>query len=232
MSCAFYIDGVELSRDLGATVHLSGKFLPRELECINILVVKHVTSESNAPTHNCFAVPLCGYSRSAMCLSHPIRLVQLHLDFRSLLELLVSLGFWSQWKYVSLTCYNDTYLMKSPGARMKGNSSDHSHINPTSGTLSLIATPTSNPSPPTSSANPHPAIHYVRYGSPLHGQVHLDLMLPRFSGAVHAKSQITVTSANSYTISGEFSSPTTRGTWPAFWYVSSLPSLISHLSYL
>jgi len=93
MSCAFYIDGVELSRDLGATVHLSGKFLPRELECINILVVKHATSESNAHTHDCFAVPLCGYSRSAMCLSHPIRLVQLHLDFRSLLELLVSLGF-------------------------------------------------------------------------------------------------------------------------------------------
>lgn len=133
---------------------------------------------------------------------------------------------------MSLTCYNDTYLMKSPGARMKGNSSDHSHINPTSGTLSLIATPTSDPSPPTSSANPHPAIHYMRYGSPLHGQVHLDLMLPRFSGAVHAKSQITVTSANSYTISGEFSSPTTRGTWPAFWYVSSLPSLISHFLFL
>ncbi|KAJ3567840.1 hypothetical protein NP233_g6097 [Leucocoprinus birnbaumii] len=76
-------------------------------------------------------------------------------------------------------------------ARMKGSSSDHSHINPASGTLSLIATPTSNPSPPTSSADPHPAIHYA-------------------SGAIHAKSQITVTSANAYTVSGEFSAPTAK----------------------
>ncbi|KAF5351099.1 hypothetical protein D9756_008387 [Leucocoprinus leucothites] len=83
-------------------------------------------------------------------------------------------------------------------ARMRGSSSDHSHINPASGTLSLIATPTSNPSPPTSSANPHPAIHYA-------------------SGAVHAKSQITVTRSNSYTISGDFSASTARGAWPAFW---------------
>lgn len=37
------------------------------------------------------------------------------------------------------------------------------------------------------------------------------------SGAIHAKSQITVTSGNGYTISGEFSSPTVKGTWPAFW---------------
>ncbi|KAK0446047.1 uncharacterized protein EV420DRAFT_1571484, partial [Desarmillaria tabescens] len=29
------------------------------------------------------------------------------------------------------------------------------------GTLSLIATPTSNPSPPTSTSNPHPSIHYA-----------------------------------------------------------------------
>ncbi|KAJ7889719.1 endo-beta-1,3-galactanase [Mycena leptocephala] len=83
-------------------------------------------------------------------------------------------------------------------ARMVGNSTDHSHINVASSTLSLIATPTSNPSPPTSTANPNPAIHYA-------------------SGAIHAKSQITVTSANSYTISGDFSSPTVRGAWPAFW---------------
>ncbi|GLB39106.1 putative glycoside hydrolase family 16 protein [Lyophyllum shimeji] len=47
-------------------------------------------------------------------------------------------------------------------ARMKGSSSDHSHIVVASNTLSLIATPTSNPSPPTSTANPHPAIHYAR----------------------------------------------------------------------
>jgi len=83
-------------------------------------------------------------------------------------------------------------------ARMVGNSSDHSHIAVASSTLSLIATPTSNPSPPTSTANPNPAIHYA-------------------SGAIHAKSQITVTSSNSYTLYGEFSSPTAVGTWPAFW---------------
>ncbi|KAH0581880.1 hypothetical protein J132_11258 [Termitomyces sp. J132] len=83
-------------------------------------------------------------------------------------------------------------------ARMIGNSTDHSHIAVTSSTLSLIATPTSNPVPPTSASNPHPAIHYA-------------------SGAIHAKSQITVTAADAYTLSGEFSAPTTRGTWPAFW---------------
>jgi len=83
-------------------------------------------------------------------------------------------------------------------ARMKGNSTDHSHIAIASNTLSLIATPTSNPIPPTSTANPNPAIHYA-------------------SGAIHANAQITVTSANGCTISGEFSSPTVKGTWPAFW---------------
>ncbi|KAJ7637135.1 endo-beta-1,3-galactanase [Roridomyces roridus] len=77
------------------------------------------------------------------------------------------------------------------------NSTDHSHIALASSTLSLIATPTSNAVPPTSTANPNPAIHYA-------------------SGAIHAQSQITVTSANAYTISGEFSSPTAVGTWPAF----------------
>ncbi|PFH46338.1 glycoside hydrolase family 16 protein [Amanita thiersii Skay4041] len=83
-------------------------------------------------------------------------------------------------------------------ARMQGSSSDHSHISVASSTLSLIATPTTNANPPTSTSNPHPAIHYI-------------------SGAVHAKAQITVTQSNSYTLSGEFSSPTVRGTWPAFW---------------
>lgn len=83
-------------------------------------------------------------------------------------------------------------------ARMVGNSSDHIHIVLASSTLSLIATPTSNAVPPSSTANPKPAIHYA-------------------SGAIHAKSQITVTSANGYTISGEFSAPTNFGTWPAFW---------------
>ncbi|KAK7046664.1 acid phosphatase [Favolaschia claudopus] len=82
-------------------------------------------------------------------------------------------------------------------ARMVGSSTDHSHIVVASNTLSLIATPTSGANPPTSTANPNPAIHYA-------------------SGAIHAKSQITVTSANSYTLSGEFSAPTVKGTWPAF----------------
>jgi len=83
-------------------------------------------------------------------------------------------------------------------ARMVGNSTDHSHIMLASSTLSLIATPTSGAVPPTSTANPNPAIHYA-------------------SGTIHAQSQITVTSANSYTISGDFSAPTVFGTWPAFW---------------
>ena len=38
------------------------------------------------------------------------------------------------------------------------------------------------------------------------------------SGAVHAKEHITVTAGNSYSIYGEFSAPTARGTWPAFWW--------------
>ncbi|KAJ3918727.1 endo-beta-1,3-galactanase [Lentinula edodes] len=75
-------------------------------------------------------------------------------------------------------------------ARMVGNSSYHENIVIASSTLSLIATPTSGAVPPTSTANPNPAIHYA-------------------SGTIYAKEQITVTSANSYTITGEFSAPTT-----------------------
>ncbi|KAF7300683.1 Acid phosphatase [Mycena chlorophos] len=83
-------------------------------------------------------------------------------------------------------------------ARMVGNSTNHAHIALASSTLSLIATPTSGAVPPTSTANPNPAIHYA-------------------SGTVYAKEQITVTSTNSYTLQGEFSAPTAVGTWPAFW---------------
>ncbi|KAF7323871.1 Acid phosphatase [Mycena kentingensis (nom. inval.)] len=83
-------------------------------------------------------------------------------------------------------------------ARMVGNSSNHAHINVASSTLSLIATPTSGAVPPSSTADPFPAIHYA-------------------SGAIHAKQQITVTASNSWTLQGEFSAPTARGTWPAFW---------------
>ncbi|KIY45309.1 endo-beta-1,3-galactanase [Fistulina hepatica ATCC 64428] len=67
-----------------------------------------------------------------------------------------------------------------------------------SSTLSLIATPTSNASPPSSTADPYYAIHYK-------------------SGTVYAKDYVTVTADNSYTVYGEFSSPTEVGTWPAFW---------------
>ncbi|KAF5383277.1 hypothetical protein D9615_005041 [Tricholomella constricta] len=81
-------------------------------------------------------------------------------------------------------------------ARMKGSSTDHSNIVVASSTLSLIATPTSNPNPPTSTSNPHPAIHYARRASH-------DLLFGH--------------PANGYTISGDFSAPTARGTWPAFW---------------
>ncbi|CAK5272896.1 unnamed protein product [Mycena citricolor] len=83
-------------------------------------------------------------------------------------------------------------------ARMVGNSSYHQNIAVASNTLTLVATPTSNPVPPTSASNPHPAIHYA-------------------SGTVYAKSHITVTTSQAYTLSGEFSAPTTFGTWPAFW---------------
>ncbi|KAF8588995.1 glycoside hydrolase family 16 protein [Ramaria rubella] len=83
-------------------------------------------------------------------------------------------------------------------ARMVGNSTDHSHIVIASNTLSLIATPTTGASPPTSTANPNPAIHYA-------------------SGAIHANSQITVTTTTGYQVQGEFIPPTALGTWPAFW---------------
>ncbi|KAJ6486925.1 hypothetical protein C8R45DRAFT_996470 [Mycena sanguinolenta] len=83
-------------------------------------------------------------------------------------------------------------------ARMVGNSTDHSHIALASSTLSLIATPTSNAVPPTSTNTVTEPIHYA-------------------SGTVYAKEQITVTEDNSYTLSGDFSSPTVFGTWPAFW---------------
>ncbi|GJJ08945.1 hypothetical protein Clacol_003165 [Clathrus columnatus] len=83
-------------------------------------------------------------------------------------------------------------------ARMVGNSTDHSHIALASSTLSLIATPTSGAIPPTSTANPNPAIHYA-------------------SGAIHAQAQLTVTSSTGYQVQGEFVPPTVTGTWPAFW---------------
>jgi len=84
------------------------------------------------------------------------------------------------------------------GARMIGNSSDHSHISLSNGVLTLTATPVSGQPPSTS--NPFPAIHY-------------------FSGTVFSKVQVNVdgTSAKGFQIEGEFISPTAFGTWPAFW---------------
>jgi hypothetical protein len=34
---------------------------------------------------------------------------------------------------------------------------------------------------------------------------------------VYAKTQINVVPGTSYDLSGSFSAPTTKGTWPAFW---------------
>ncbi|KAJ1547260.1 hypothetical protein HK096_003763 [Nowakowskiella sp. JEL0078] len=78
-------------------------------------------------------------------------------------------------------------------ARMKT-----SNIGLKSGILTLTATRLSK-SDGTSGANPHPTIWY-------------------YSGAVHAKSQILVTSANpNYEIRGDFKAPAGKGAWPAFW---------------
>ncbi|TFK71892.1 endo-beta-1,3-galactanase [Pluteus cervinus] len=90
-------------------------------------------------------------------------------------------------------------------ARMRGSPKDHTNVVVASNTLTLMATPTSNASPPTSTSDPHPAIRYS-------------------SGAIHAKHQVNVTRDHSYTISGDFSASTTKGTWPAFWqYVNGWP---------
>ncbi|KAL1698207.1 glycoside hydrolase family 16 protein [Schizophyllum commune] len=65
-----------------------------------------------------------------------------------------------------------------------------SQVDVDSGTLVLKATPTT--------VSDKASIHYL-------------------SGAVHSTKQITVTAENSYTLYGEFSAPTAKGTWPAFW---------------
>jgi len=84
------------------------------------------------------------------------------------------------------------------GARMVGNSSDHSHISLSDGVLTLTATPVSGQPPSTS--DPFPAIHY-------------------FSGTVYSKVQVNVdgSSAKGFQVEGSFKSPTAFGTWPAFW---------------
>jgi len=84
------------------------------------------------------------------------------------------------------------------GARMVGNSSDHSHISLSNGVLTLTATPVSGQPPSTS--NPYPAIHY-------------------FSGTVYSKIQVNVddSSAKGFQVEGSFKAPTAYGTWPAFW---------------
>ncbi|PBK94675.1 hypothetical protein ARMGADRAFT_1078556 [Armillaria gallica] len=103
-------------------------------------------------------------TRCRGCDSHTFHFFLLLFDARKLLELSISLG----------TDHNGS-------ARMVGNSTVHSNIAVASSTLSLIATPTSNASPPASTFNPHPSIHYA-------------------SGAIHAKEHITVTAGKSYNL--------------------------------
>jgi len=83
-------------------------------------------------------------------------------------------------------------------ARMKANSTDHSHVSLSNGVLSLTATPVTGQPPSTS--NPYPAIHY-------------------FSGAINSKTHLTVDGVNTkgYQIDGQFIPPLVKGTWPAFW---------------
>ncbi|KAI5888790.1 glycoside hydrolase family 16 protein [Schizophyllum commune H4-8] len=104
----------------------------------------------------------------------------------------------------SFSSFNDFWAYLYPwGSDHNGSARmAESNIVVESGTLTLKATPTSNASPPTSTADPYPAIHYI-------------------SGAVHALEQITVTAENSYTVYGEFSAPTAVGTWPAFWLTAA-----------
>jgi galactan endo-beta-1,3-galactanase len=83
-------------------------------------------------------------------------------------------------------------------ARMFGSSTDHSQISLSGGVLTLKATKISDDEG-TSSSSPHLPIHY-------------------HSGAVHAKSQIVVTSQfPNYEVKGDFQAPTVKGSWPAFW---------------
>ncbi|MEU6415253.1 hypothetical protein [Microbispora sp. NPDC046933] len=83
-------------------------------------------------------------------------------------------------------------------ARMYGSSSDHNHISLSGGVLTLTATRITWDEG-TSTANPHPAIHY-------------------HSGAIHARDQVVVNDQfPNWEVKGDFQAPSARGTWPAFW---------------
>lgn len=78
------------------------------------------------------------------------------------------------------------------GARMTS-----SHINISSGILTLTASPASGEKPASSGGKSIP-IHYL-------------------SGTVHAKQHFNVSRTGGYDFSAEFKATTTKGTWPAFW---------------
>ncbi|KAJ1713099.1 glycoside hydrolase [Aspergillus flavus] len=83
-------------------------------------------------------------------------------------------------------------------ARMVGNSTDHDYISVESGTLTLVAKPTSG-QPATSGGQ---EINYL-------------------SGAVHSKNTFTVEAGSGFDIEADFQATTDKGTWPAFWLNSA-----------
>ncbi|WP_182907858.1 family 16 glycosylhydrolase [Microbispora sp. H13382] len=99
----------------------------------------------------------------------------------------------SEWKY--LYPWGSDH---NGSARMYGSSSDHNHISLSGGVLTLTATRITWDEG-TSTANPHPAIHY-------------------HSGAIHARDQVVVNDQfPNWEVKGDFQAPSSRGTWPAFW---------------
>ena len=84
-----------------------------------------------------------------------------------------------------------------------------SQVDVDSGTLVLKATP--------KTVSDKASIHYLRYAAVSTSEICGVLTMFVSSGAVHSTKQITVTAENSYTVYGEFSAPTAKGTWPAFW---------------
>lgn len=87
---------------------------------------------------------------------------------------------------------------------MRANSTDHSHVSLSGGTLTITATPVTGEPP--STKDPYYAIHYL-------------------SGAIYAKKQILVdgTTTTGYQIEGEFIPSLVKGTWPAFWITVRIP---------
>ncbi|MGW5265345.1 hypothetical protein ACWEQG_30605 [Microbispora sp. NPDC004025] len=99
----------------------------------------------------------------------------------------------SEWKY--LYPWGSDH---NGSARMYGSPSDHNHISLSGGVLTLTATRITWDEG-TSTADPHPAIHY-------------------HSGAIHARDQVVVNDQfPNWEVKGDFQAPSSRGTWPAFW---------------